>query len=79
VAPLWEQSIAGLNDSTEPVIDLSQVLHVDGAGLALVIEWIRWARGHGRRLSFIEVPEKLMALARISEVDGFLDGASRKS
>ena len=79
VPGLWAESVAGLDESAEPIVDLGRVTHVDSAGLALVIEWIRWARSHGRRLSFIEIPEKLLALARISEIDGFLDGASRNS
>ena len=79
VPGLWAQSIAELNDSAEPVIELGHVAHVDSAGLALVIEWIRWARSHGRHLSFVDVPEKLLALARISEIDGFLGGASGKA
>lgn len=79
VPGLWAQSIEGPDDSADRVIDLGQVTHVDSAGLALVIEWIRCARSQGRRLSLINVPDKLLALARISEIDGFLDGASGKA
>jgi phospholipid transport system transporter-binding protein len=78
VPDVWQQSRAALDDSAEPVIDLGGVRHVDSAGLALVIEWLRWARRNGRRLSFVAVPKDLHALARISEVEEFLDGATRK-
>jgi phospholipid transport system transporter-binding protein len=73
VPALWTQSLSELNDSAETVIDLGQVTHVDSAGLALVIEWVHWAHSHGRRLRLVEIPEKLVALARISETDSFLD------
>jgi phospholipid transport system transporter-binding protein len=75
VADLWKQSLAQLDGSTDPIVDLSQVSHVDSAGLALIIEWVRWAHGNGVRLQLIKVPEKVLALARISEIDGFLAGA----
>ncbi len=77
VPGIWEQSRAALDSGTELVIDLGGVTQVDSAGLALVVEWLRWARGHGRRVSFVAVPKDLHALARISEVEGFLDGATR--
>jgi len=79
VPDLWAQSVDGPNDSADKVIDLGQVTHVDSAGLALVIEWIRHARSQGGRLTFVHVPDKLLALARISEIDGFLGGASAKT
>jgi phospholipid transport system transporter-binding protein len=43
VPGLWKQSLSRLDDSVAPVIDLGQVTQVDSAGLALMIEWLRWA------------------------------------
>lgn len=78
VPDIWRQSRAALDAAADPVIDLGGVTQVDSAGLALVIEWMRWARSNGRKLSFVAIPDGLMALARISEVDKFLDGAKGK-
>ncbi len=75
VPAIWRQSQMALAEGTQAVIDLGGVAQVDSAGLALVIEWLRWARSNGKGLSFTTVPTNLMALARISEVDGFLDAA----
>ncbi len=75
VPAVWRQSQVALADSSQAVIDLGGVAQVDSAGLALVVEWLRWARSKGKSLSFTTVPTSLMALARISEVDGFLDAA----
>jgi len=72
VPDLWEQSLADLDDCAEAVIDLSEVTEVDSAGLALAIEWVHWAHSRGRRLTLAHIPEKLLALARISETDHFL-------
>ena len=79
VPDLWEQSLAQFDSSADVVIDLGQVNHVDSAGLVLIIEWIRWAQSNQTRLRLAEVPEKVLALARISEVDEFLAGAFGQS
>jgi phospholipid transport system transporter-binding protein len=79
VPTIWEQSRARLDDGDSAEIDLGGVTNVDSAGLALLIEWIRLARSRDKRLVFLRVPEKLTALARISELDGFFDGVQPKA
>ena len=75
VHTIWGPSRAGLMSATQPSVDLGAVTHVDSAGLALVLEWVSWAHAHGRQLRLTRVPTKLMDLARISEVDAFLNAA----
>jgi phospholipid transport system transporter-binding protein len=53
-------------------IDLSAVTAVDSAGLALLIEWYRWAERDRKPLRFVGVPAQLRALAKISDVDKLL-------
>jgi len=62
-------------------LDFSGVESIDSAGLALVIEWIREARRHGHSLEIHNAPQRLIALARISDVERllkplFTDGSS---
>mgnify|MGYP001046771011 CR=1 FL=1 len=52
--------------------DFAAVTESDSAGLALLLEWLRLARKSGQQLHFDNVPEQIMALARISEVDDLL-------
>jgi phospholipid transport system transporter-binding protein len=73
VPGVWEQSRAALDDAAHISIDLGGVTEVDSAGLALVIEWLRTVRGRGAQLTFAGVPDKLRALARISEVEDLMD------
>lgn len=73
VPDVWRESRAALDDVAAPVIDLGEVTQVDSAALALVIEWLRWARAHGKRLDLVNLPDALRALARISEVENLLD------
>lgn len=75
VPEVWRKSRAVLDDGAASVIDLGAVTQVDSAALALVIEWLRWARSHGKQLGLVNMPEALRALARISEVDNLLESA----
>jgi phospholipid transport system transporter-binding protein len=53
-------------------IDLGGVTKVDSAGLALLLEWLRWGSADGRTVRFTALPEKLLAIARLSGVDEML-------
>ncbi|HEY6643621.1 STAS domain-containing protein [Povalibacter sp.] len=54
------------------IVDLSLVTSSDSAGLALLIEWLRLTRVAGSKIHFDNVPQQIMALARISEIDDLL-------
>jgi phospholipid transport system transporter-binding protein len=53
-------------------IDCGGVSPADSAGLAVLLDWLSAAKGAGRSLRFAHLPEGLVALARISEVDELL-------
>lgn len=53
-------------------LDFSGVESIDSAGLALVIEWIREAKQLGHSLEIRNPPQRLLALARISDVERLL-------
>lgn len=72
VPEVWRKSRAVLADGAAAVIDLGAVTQVDSAALALVIEWLRWARTDRKQLGLVNMPEALRALARISEVEHLL-------
>lgn len=50
-------------------IDLSRVDATDSAGLALMIEWIRISRMSRVQLRFKNIPDQLLALAKLSGFD----------
>lgn len=58
-----------LATAKEITIDLSQVANTDSAGLALMIEWIRYCRAKRTQLRFSNVPKQLLSLARLSGFD----------
>ncbi len=53
-------------------IDLDGVTNADSAGLALLLEWLRWGQAEGRSLRFTALPDKLLAIARLSGVEDML-------
>lgn len=64
------------DDSTTLVVDCAQVAPADSAGLAVLIEWRRWARQHGRQLRFAGLPPQISAIAHLSEVSELLADAA---
>jgi phospholipid transport system transporter-binding protein len=58
------------------VVDCAGVSNADSAGLAVLIEWRRWSRQHGRHLTFVNLPAQINAIAHLSEVSEVLADAA---
>jgi phospholipid transport system transporter-binding protein len=54
------------------VIDCGGVTRADSAGLAVLLDWLAWGRRKSRVVTLENLPPSLVAIARISEVDGLL-------
>lgn len=54
------------------LVDCSGVTRADSAGLAVLLEWLAWSRRKSRPILLQSLPATLVAIARISEVDGLL-------
>lgn len=63
------KSFAFLNSAKSIIIDLSHVACTDSAGLALMIEWLKYCRHHRTQLQFKNIPEQLRHLAQLSGFD----------
>ena len=58
-------------------VDLSGVTKADSAGLALLLEWITWANHTVREIRFLSMPERVLAIARTTEVEQLLKRGER--
>ncbi len=58
-------------------IDLSGITASDSAGLALLLEWVTWANHSVREIRFKDMPEKILAIARTTEVEPLLTRGER--
>ena len=72
-------SEALFEEHTQLEIDFSEVTDSDSAGLALLLEWVTWANHSVREISFTGVPERLLAIARTTEVEPLLARGERWS
>ena len=64
-------------EHTQLEIDLSGVTVSDSAGLALLLEWVTWANHTVREIRFEGMPERVMAIAKTTEVDALLSRGER--
>ena len=64
-------------DHTQLEVDLSGVTMSDSAGLALLLEWVTWANHSVREIRFTGMPEKILAIARTTEVEHLLTRGER--
>lgn len=70
---------SAFEDHTQLEIDLSEVADTDSAGLALLLEWVTWANHSVREISFANIPKRLLAIARTTEVEPLLTRGERWS
>jgi phospholipid transport system transporter-binding protein len=72
VATLLNQAKSLFPNHRHVIIDFKDVPRVDSAGLALLLEWVEWARNHDTNIRFLNVPEALIRIARLSNVEDML-------
>ena len=53
-------------------LDLSAVSRADSAGLALLIEWLRYARQTNKTVHYLNMPTQMLEIARTSSLDEIL-------
>ena len=53
-------------------VDCSGITASDSAGLSVLLDWLALAKHDGRSLRYVNLPDGLLAIARISEVEELL-------
>lgn len=71
-ASLWNDSLPLLSKAKELIFDFSGVTHANSAALALLIEWIKYAKQTNKSISFIKLPDQLRSIAAVGGVDKLL-------
>ncbi len=74
---ILRESEAPFAEHTRIEVDLASVDESDSAGLALLLEWITWANHTVREIRFIQMPERIQAIARTTEVEHLLKRGER--
>lgn len=71
-AAALEQGESMLATGQRWIVDLAGVTLGDSAGVAVLVEWLSAASARGATLGFESVPEQMLAIARISELEDLL-------
>ena len=58
-------------------VDLEGLTKAESASLALLLEWITWANHTVREIRFLSMPERILAIARTTEVEQLLKRGER--
>lgn len=70
---LWQQSQALLATAPTPVqLDLNEVTYSDSSSVALLLAWQRYAQQLGKEIYFLNVPIKMQAIIKVSELENIL-------
>lgn len=72
VNEILSESLPLFAGQTSISINLEQVVESDSAGLALLIEWVSWAKQNDCDIRFENIPQQLKTMAEISEVSGLI-------
>lgn len=69
---VWTQSLPLMQSLSELNFDLTAVSSSDSAGLALLVEWIKYAKRSKKSIQFNHIPEKLKSIISAAGVDKVL-------
>lgn len=74
-APVLERGEREFAAHRHVELDLSGVTDADSAGLAVLLVWVDHARKRGHTIRFVGLPQQLLGIAKITEIDGLLHAA----
>ena len=77
VGSVFEYALRKFEPHSRITVDLSGVTDADSAGLALLLEWVSWANHSVREIHYEHMPERLLKIAAISEVENLLGAGER--
>ncbi len=72
VATLRERGVEVLGVDGDVTLDLNAVTRADSAGLALMVEWLKQAKRRDASLHVVNMPDQMLAIARMSKLDEIL-------
>lgn len=73
VAGLWHESQHQFSSKLkDQSVDLSDVVRTDSAGMALLLNWTRWARRNSVTLRFDNSPPQLLQVAESNKLTTLL-------
>src|SRR3990167_9976128 len=65
---IYEKGLREFNHHQQLLLDFSEVRSSNSAGLALIIEWLRYARKNNIKISFDNLPHQWLTIAKTSGI-----------
>ncbi|MDR3490760.1 MAG: STAS domain-containing protein [Gammaproteobacteria bacterium] len=72
VNELWKQSLPLLAKETQLNFDFTHVGASNSAGIALLIEWIKYANKQNKKIHFVNIPAQLQSIINVSGIENIL-------
>src|SRR5688572_24002437 len=72
VATLWKESLPRLSGYTELNFYLAKVSGSNSAGVALLLEWIKYAKQEKKPIHFTNIPAHLASILSVSGISALL-------
>jgi phospholipid transport system transporter-binding protein len=76
VMALFSTSVQQMEQCEQLLFDFSQLKSSDSTGLALIIEWLKYAKYHQKQIKFHHLSADLLSIARVSGMDQWLTRSS---
>jgi phospholipid transport system transporter-binding protein len=72
VTALRKQGDALIETEENPCFDFREVTRTDSSAVALLLAWLRKAKGDGKAIRFINLPQSMLDMAQAYDVRSFL-------
>lgn len=69
VMPILKQTIKHIDGSNKTIFDFTSLVDSDSSGVALVIEWIKYAERHKKDFRIKGLPRDLMVLIETADLN----------
>jgi phospholipid transport system transporter-binding protein len=72
VPKLYKTGYDVITEHENLVFDLQDIIALDNSGLALLTAWVRLAKKLDKTISFVNLPNKLLDIAKLSGLEDIL-------
>ena|SRR5579862_9275473 len=72
VMSLYQKSLPQFARAQKLVFDLAKLKSINSIGLALIIDWINYAKSQNKHIEFHNIPADLLSLAKVSGIDALI-------
>jgi phospholipid transport system transporter-binding protein len=76
VVALWDASLPLLKDAPQLNFDFTSVRNCNSAGIALMLEWVKYAKQHHKTIRFNNLPKQLKSIINVAGITAILGAAA---